>query len=114
MTYLTCCIGEARPALSANVGKRRLEPGDTFNLGDQDWIVLGIMNTQGTTYGSEIWTTTTNTVVVGTGRGSKYTTLVMRMAQNTETASRAMASYLQDRYTQVKLKAYWNRTITRS
>jgi putative ABC transport system permease protein len=105
--YLTCCIGEgAAGTLGEDVGKRRLEPGDTFNLGDENWIVLGIMNTQGTTYGSEIWTTTTNTVVVGTGRGSKYTTLVMRMARNNETASRAMATYLQDRYTQVKLKAF--------
>ncbi len=106
-TYLACCVGEgAAGTLGADIGKRRLEPGDTFNLGDEDWLVTGVMNTQGTTYGSEIWTGVNNTVVVATGRGNKYTTLVLRMADNSEASSRAMATYLQDRYTQVKLKAY--------
>ncbi|MCE9568068.1 MAG: ABC transporter permease [Planctomycetes bacterium] len=106
-TYLACCVGEgAAGTLGADIGKRRLEPGDTFNLGDADWIVTGVMNTQGTTYGSEIWTGVNNTVVTGTGRGNKYTTLVMRMEENTDTASRAMATFLQDQYTQVRLKAF--------
>jgi ABC-type antimicrobial peptide transport system permease subunit len=106
-TYLACCIGEgAASTLGADIGKRRLEPGDTFNLGDRDWIVTGIMNTQGTTYGSEIWTGVGNLVVQDAGRGSKYTTLVLRMEENTEAASRGMATYLQDVYTQVKLKAF--------
>ena len=106
-TYLACCVGEGvAGTLGADIGKRRLEPGDTFRLGDEDWVVTGIMNTQGTTYGSEIWTGVNNTVVQGTGRGNKYTTLVMRMADNTEAASRGMATYLQDTYTQVKLKAF--------
>ncbi|MBA4186713.1 MAG: hypothetical protein C0467_01720 [Planctomycetaceae bacterium] len=106
-TYLACCIGEgAAGTLGADVGKRRLEPGDTFNLGDADWIVSGVMNTQGTTYGSEIWTGVTNTVVTSSGRGNKYTTLVLRMAENTEAASRAMAQRLQDEFTAVKLKAF--------
>lgn len=105
--YLACCVGEgAAGTLGADVGKRRLEPGDTFNLGDADWIVTGVMNTQGTTYGSEIWTGVNNTVVAGAGRGNKYTTIVLRMAENSEAASRAMAAFLSDNYTQVKLKAY--------
>jgi ABC-type lipoprotein release transport system permease subunit len=104
--YLACCIGEGTASrLGEDIG-RPLQPGDTFNLGDEDWLVVGIMNTQGTTYGSEIWTGISNTVVTGAGRGNKYTTLVLRMEDNSEAASRAMASYLQDRYTQVKLKAY--------
>ncbi|WP_439631732.1 ABC transporter permease [Gemmata sp.] len=106
-TYLACCVGEGSAGtLGEDVGKRRLEPGDTFNLGDEDWIVSGVMNTQGTTYGSEIWTGVNNTVVTGAGRGNKYTTMVLRMEENTDAASRAMASFLSDNYTQVKLKAY--------
>jgi ABC-type antimicrobial peptide transport system permease subunit len=106
-TYLACCVGEgAAGTLGEDVGKRRLEPGDTFNLGDEDWIVTGVMNTQGTTYGSEIWTGVNNTVVTGAGRGNKYTTMVLRMEENTDAASRALAAYLSDNYTQVKLKAY--------
>ncbi len=118
-TYLTCCVGEgAAGTLGEDLGKRRLGPGDTFSLGDADWVVTGIMNTQGTTYGSEIWTTVDNTVVTSTGRGGKYTTLVLRMEQNTDTASRGMASFLTDRYTEVKLKAFcepdYYKDLTRS
>jgi len=105
--YLACCIGEgAASNLGSDIGKRRLEPGDTFQLGDEDWIVTGVMNTQGTTYGSEIWTGVNNTVVIASGRGNKYTTLVMRMANNSERSSQAMANYLQNYYTQAKLKAF--------
>jgi ABC-type lipoprotein release transport system permease subunit len=105
--YLACCIGEgAASNLGSDIGKRRLEPGDTFQLGDEDWIVTGVMNTQGTTYGSEIWTGVNNTVVIASGRGNKYTTLVMRMADNSERSSQAMANYLQNYYTQAKLKAF--------
>jgi putative ABC transport system permease protein len=106
-TFLACTIGEGVAAtLGPDVGKGRLEVGDTFELGDDKWLVTGIMKTQGTTYGSEVWTGVNNTVVAGTGKGNKYTTLVLRMAENTEAASRGMAYYLQYRYDQVKLKAY--------
>jgi ABC-type antimicrobial peptide transport system permease subunit len=105
--YLTCTIGEgAAGTLGEDIGKYRMEPGDTFRLGDEDWIVTGIMNTQGTTYGSEIWTGVDNTVVSAAGRGNKYTTLVLRMADNTEAASRALAYFLTDRFPEVKLKAF--------
>jgi hypothetical protein len=106
-TYLACTIGEgAAVTLGGDVGKARLGVGDTFRLGDDDWMVTGVMKTQGTTYGSEIWTGENNTVVAGTGKGNKYTTLVLRMADNSEAAARGMAYYLQYRYDQVKLKAY--------
>jgi putative ABC transport system permease protein len=106
-TYLACTIGEGvASTLGPDIGKSRLEVGDTFELGDDKWLVTGIMKTQGTTYGSEVWTGVNNTVVQGTGKGNKYTTLVLRMAENTEAASRGMAYYLQYRYDQVKLKAY--------
>jgi putative ABC transport system permease protein len=106
-TYLACTIGEGvATTLGPDLGKARLEVGDSFELGDDKWFVTGIMKTQGTTYGSEVWTGVNNTVVAGTGKGNKYTTLVLRMAENTEAASRGMAYYLQYRYDQVKLKAY--------
>jgi putative ABC transport system permease protein len=106
-TYLACTIGEGvASTLGPDNGKARLEVGDTFELGDDKWMVTGIMKTQGTTYGSEVWTGVNNTVVQGTGKGNKYTTLVLRMAENTEAASRGMAYYLQYRYDQVKLKAF--------
>jgi ABC-type lipoprotein release transport system permease subunit len=106
-TYLACTIGEGVAAtLGQDLGKPRLEVGDTFELGDDRWIVTGIMKTEGTTYGSEVWTGVNNTVVAGTGKGNKYTTLVLRMADNTDAASKGMARYLQYEYDVVKLKAY--------
>lgn len=106
-TYLACTLGEgAASTLGEDVGKPRLEVGDTFRLGDDDWMVTGLMKTQGTTYGSEIWTGENNTVVASSGKANKYTTLVLRMEENSEAAARGMAYFLQYRYDQVKLKAY--------
>lgn len=105
--YLACCIGDGvAGALGEDAGKPRLGVGDTFSLGGDDWLIVGVMKTEGTTYGSEIWTGVNNTVVTATGKGNKNTTLVLRMADNTEAASRGMAHYLQYTYATVKLKAY--------
>ncbi len=105
--YIPCVIGEgAAGTLGGDVGKSRLEAGDTFSLGDKEWLVLGVMKTRGTTYGSEIWTSINNVVVKAAGKGDKYTTLVMRLSENTDAAGRAMAYHIQYRYDQAKLKAF--------
>src|SRR5205814_11673 len=106
-TYLQAVLGEgAAGTLGADAGKPRLEPGDTFSLGDMDWIVTGVMKSQGTTFGSEIWVSVNNAVVQSSGKGNKFTTLVMRMAENTDAAARATADHLNKEYTQAKLKAF--------
>ena len=92
--------------LGEGVETLQLGVGDTFGLGGDEWMITGVMKAEGTTYGSEVWTGVNNTVVVASGKGNKYTTLVLRMADNTEAASRGMAYYLQFYYDQVKLKAY--------
>jgi ABC-type lipoprotein release transport system permease subunit len=33
----------------------RLDVGDTFTLGERTWVVLGIMRSSGSTFGSEVW-----------------------------------------------------------
>ena len=51
-----CVIGEGTAAtLGPDAGKARLEAGDTFSMGDFDWVVSGVMRAEGTTFGSEIW-----------------------------------------------------------
>src|SRR5207249_7790885 len=71
------------------------------------WVVLGVLKSQGTTFGSEIWCPAMNNPVLqAAGKANKFTTLVLRMAENSEPASRAMAYHLQNRYDQAKLKAY--------
>ena len=53
---IQCVLGEGvAGTLGEDAGKPRLEVGDTFQLGDLDWIVIGVMKTEGTTFGSEIW-----------------------------------------------------------
>ncbi|VTR90812.1 multidrug abc transporter permease : Uncharacterized protein OS=Pirellula staleyi (strain ATCC 27377 / DSM 6068 / ICPB 4128) GN=Psta_2964 PE=4 SV=1: FtsX [Gemmata massiliana] len=105
--YLHCCIGEGAAAtLGEDVSKPQLALGDTFELGDRWWKVIGLMRTRGTTYGSEVWTGIENPVVRATGKGDKYTTLVIRMADDTDASARAMAYHLNEVYDQAKLKAF--------
>jgi putative ABC transport system permease protein len=107
LKYLQCTIGEGAAAtLGEDAGKKRLAVGDTFQLGDRWWKVTGIMNTRGTTYGSEIWTSVENSVVRASGKGDKFTTMVLRMADDSEASAKAMAWYLNELYTEAKLKAF--------
>jgi hypothetical protein len=105
---IPCVIGgSAAGVLGPDFGKHRLQPGDTFSLGDKEWIVLGIMKSEGTTFGSEVWCSASNNPVLqASGKANKPTTLVLRMAENTEAESRAMAFHLQNRFNQAKLKAF--------
>jgi hypothetical protein len=106
-TYLQAVIGDgAATTLGPDLGKPKLGVGDTFTLGDMDWVVIGLLQATGTTYGSEIWTSANNPVVQGTGKGNKFTTLVLRVADDSEAGAKAMAYHLQNRYDQAKLKAY--------
>jgi hypothetical protein len=36
-------------------GKASLGLGDTFGLGDREWVVVGILKSDGTSFGSEVW-----------------------------------------------------------
>src|SRR5439155_713345 len=97
---IPCVIGEGvAGTLGPDLGKLRIGPGDSFRLGDADWVVLGVLKSQGTTFGSEIWCPAMNNPVLqAAGKANKFTTLVLRMAENSEPASRAMAYHLQNRY----------------
>ena len=100
-------MGEgAASTFGEDAGKKRLAVGDTFELGDRWWKVVGVMRTRGTTYGSEVWTGVENPVVKATGKGDKFTTMVLRMADDSDGSARAMAHHLNEVYTQSKLKAF--------
>jgi ABC-type lipoprotein release transport system permease subunit len=105
--YQPCVLGSgAAGTLGPDVGKSRLQPGDTFELGDYQWIVTGVMKSEGTTFGSEIWASDGNLVVHAAGKKSRYTTLVLRMADGSAIAANLTADYLNKQYTQAKLKAF--------
>ncbi|MFQ3652567.1 MAG: FtsX-like permease family protein [Gemmataceae bacterium] len=80
--------------LGPDAGKPALEVGDTFDLGPRKWVVVGILNSSGTTYDSEIWA---KFQLVGQQFGKPtYTTAVLR-ATDVETAQK-LAEYLKKEY----------------
>lgn len=103
---ISCVLGEGiATTLGPDYGKKRLDVGDLFQLGEMDWQVVGIMKSEGTTFGSEIWAKRLDLIFKPFGK-EKSTTLVMRTDADTKRASRAYAYHLNNRYTQQKLKAF--------
>jgi hypothetical protein len=107
VTYVQCVLGEGAAAtLGEDEGKPRLEPGDTFRLGDMDWVVAGVMQSEGKTFGSEVWVSDVDIVTKPFGKNGKPTTMVLRAEPDTAEAAKAIAFHLQFRYDVVKLKAF--------
>ncbi|MCR4415499.1 MAG: ABC transporter permease [Thermoguttaceae bacterium] len=80
----------------------RLEVGDLFELGERTWIVAGIMDSEATTFNSEIWAKRT---VAGPMVGKQgYTTLVVRTAG--PGAARRFKDFLERDYDKAKVKAF--------
>ncbi len=105
--YVECVLGEgAAGILGADANKPRLEVGDTFQLGDLDWIVVGIMQAEGTTFGSEVWVQNIDVVTKTFGKKGTYTTMVLRADPDTAEAAKALAYHLQFRYTTAKFKPF--------
>ena len=103
---IECVLGEGvAGTLGADAGKARLAPGDAFTLGDVEWVVTGVMKSQGTTFGSEVWAKRFSRIYGPFGKQS-YTTLVMRAEPDTAAAAKVMAYHLNNRYTQQKLKTF--------
>lgn len=103
-----CVLGAGiAKTLGEDVGKPTLATGDTFELGDMTWVIVGIMRSEGKTYGSEIWVKKFDRVTKTFGK-EKYTTLVLRTDKDTRDASRAFANFLSDsdKYPDQKLKAF--------
>lgn len=106
-SQIECVLGEGVAGVLGEdtPSKKPLVPGDVFVLGEVEWVVSGIMKSEGTTFGSEIWVKRFSRIYQPFGK-EKYTTLVMRTEQDTRDAARAMAHHLSKRYTQQKLKAF--------
>src|SRR6185503_17849201 len=62
--------------MGRDVGKERLDVGDVFDLGPRKWVVVGVMQSSGSTFDSEVWA---KFQIVGELFGkSTYTTCVLR------------------------------------
>jgi ABC-type antimicrobial peptide transport system permease subunit len=100
-----CVIGQGvASTLGADHGKKSLEPGDTFELADLTWVVVGIMKTEGTTFGSEVWCSNLKKVIDALGKHN-YTSFVMRVNDESERGAQLMSYHIRNRYEAQKLKA---------
>jgi ABC-type lipoprotein release transport system permease subunit len=71
--------------LGQDQGKPTLEVGDVFTLADRQWIVVGILQSSGSTFDSEVWA---KQQIVGEKFGkASYSTVILRTA-DAETARR--------------------------
>jgi hypothetical protein len=88
--------------LGEDVGKKRLDLGDTFELADRTWVVVGVMKAEGSTFGSEVWAK--QSLVGDVFLKKSYTTVVLRVSDDSAAGAAAMAYHLRTNYTQQKLK----------
>jgi ABC-type antimicrobial peptide transport system permease subunit len=89
-------------------GKDTLRPGDTFDLADRTWAVVGIMNSDGTTFGSEVWAK--QDLVAKQFNKTGYNSMVIRVddhGSRDEVSRRAalMAYHLRNRFSNPKVNA---------
>ncbi|MCO6456423.1 MAG: ABC transporter permease [Pirellulaceae bacterium] len=68
--------GRSPEQLAAARNRQRLDVGDLFELGDRRWVVVGVVQSSGSTFDSEIWAKRS---VVGPMFGKEaFTSLVLR------------------------------------
>lgn len=92
----------------SSVGKPSLEPGDTFVLADRTWVVVGILDSDGTTFGSEVWAK--QNLVAKLFNKNGYNSLVLRIEDDgprdeVNRRAQAMAYHLRTRFTNPKVSA---------
>jgi ABC-type antimicrobial peptide transport system permease subunit len=95
-------LGEgAARELGRDQQKPRLDVGDVFTVGPREWIVVGIMQSAGSTFGSEIWA---KRQIVGPMFGKEnYTSIALRSSD--AKAAKTLADYLTSNYKKAALKA---------
>ncbi len=74
---------------------RRLDVGDTFTLGNRQWLVVGVMRSSGSTFNSEIWAK--RALIAAIFGKNTYTTLVVRTADDEAAAN--FCQFLKEKYT---------------
>jgi ABC-type antimicrobial peptide transport system permease subunit len=91
-----------KPAqLAAARNRERLDVGDSFSLDERTWLVVGVMQSAGSTFDSEVWA---KSGVIGPMFGKEtYTSVVVR-AEDAATARR-LKDYFASRYKTVAMQA---------
>lgn len=95
-------LGQGMAAqLGHDHGKEEMRVGDLFNLGDRQWIVVGVMRSSGSTFDSEVWAKQEQ---VGPMFGkTNFSSIVARAAN--PAAARALAADLTTGYKKAAVQA---------
>jgi putative ABC transport system permease protein len=97
-------LGEGAAAKFAeDLGKSKLKVGDQFKLGDLDMVVSGIMKSEGSTFGSEVWATWKR--VADAFNKTQYTTVVLRVNDDSEESARIFAKNLSANFKNPRIRA---------
>lgn len=76
--------GRSAEVLQSAKNPERLEIGDTFEIADRHWLIVGVMQSSGSTFDSEVWAKRS---IVGPKFGkATYTSLVLRAKDAPEAA----------------------------
>ena len=87
--------------LAASANKQRLDTGDSFELAGRQWLVVGVLQSGGSTFNSEIWAK--RSLVASLFGKDTYTSLVVRTAD--EQAAQALKKYFTTQYKRVPVQA---------
>jgi putative ABC transport system permease protein len=89
-------------------GKDTLAVGDNFDLADRTWVVVGIANSDGTTFGSEVWAK--QDLVAKLFNKNGYNSMVLRVSDEgprdeVKRRTELMAWHLRNRFSNPKVNA---------
>jgi ABC-type lipoprotein release transport system permease subunit len=87
--------------LGNDIGKPSLQAGDTFELGPRKMVVVGVMQSAGSTFDSEVWA---KRAMVGEEFGKKSPTTVVVRTKEPEKVSET-AAYITEHFTSPAVKA---------
>jgi ABC-type lipoprotein release transport system permease subunit len=98
--------------VARELGKKRgvesLAVGDTFEMGDREWVVVGVMKSDGTSFGSEVWAKHDRVSKMFNKAG--YSSLLVRVEdagnpEETGERARLFADHLKRRFSNPKVNA---------
>lgn len=101
---IPCTVGEGAAAKFGDEQLGRpLQVGDVFLLGGLPMHVSGVMKSEGSIYGSEVWSQWKR--MASEFRKESYTTVVMRVDDDTRESAEAYAAYLSNNFAAPRVTA---------
>ncbi len=103
-TATPAVLGEGAAAKFAeDMGRAKLKVGDQFSMVGENMIVSGIMKSEGSTFGSEVWVTWD--WASKHFNKDQYTTIVLRVSDESEAGARALAKHLSLNFKNPRIRA---------